>query len=295
MVLTLRPGAGGVLGELLPVAFPVTVSKFFFDTTAVRITDSNERIPPTADIEPVVSSLAPELQTVPMTPLAGGYPPWVDTTDPPVVWEASFRRKDGFVSFSSSNAKYSSYPPIRNLRTVTGMCPVGVTGGRDGGDPSALFEVFSNTLSEGASLTRAGEAARSEVRDKVSFLDMFQIVAVKTGGTIRPAVVDMLGVLLPAALPVTVSTLPLETRSALAIDSKTRMPGTAVMDPVAVRKVQEHLTARTTPSIDPLTPEEVEVGPPVEGDVFVFFSLLITGVVVFGVSVSGAVHVFTLF
>lgn len=91
----------------------------------------------------------------------------------------------------------------------------------------------------------------------------------KTGGTIRPAVVDMLGVLLPAAFPVTVSTLPFGTRSALAIDSKTRIPGTAVIGPVAVSKVQGHLTASTTPSIEPLTPVEVEEDPPVEDGVSV--------------------------
>lgn len=85
IVSTLRPDAGGVLGELLPVTFPVTVSKFFFGTTAARITGSNDRMPPTAGIDPVASSLAPGLQTVLPTPSAGRYPPGVDPTDPPVV------------------------------------------------------------------------------------------------------------------------------------------------------------------------------------------------------------------
>lgn len=154
-------------------------------------------------------------------------------------------------------------------RTVTGIWPEGVIGGRDEVDPSRVLDVLLRTLFEGGSLTRVDEAVRREVRDKVSFHGMFQMVAVKTGETIRPAVVGMLGVLLPAALPATVSTLPFETSSALAIDSKTRIPGTAVIEPVAVRKVQGHLTASTTPSIERLTPVGVEDGPPVDDGVSV--------------------------
>lgn len=101
IVRTLRPGAGGVLGELLPVALPVTVSKFFFGTTAVSMTDSNERMPPTADIDPVASSLAPEYHTVLLTPSAGRYPPGVDPTGPPEVGDASFRVKELLVSSSN--------------------------------------------------------------------------------------------------------------------------------------------------------------------------------------------------
>lgn len=237
IVRTRRPDAGGVLGELLPVAFPVTVSKFFFGTTAVRITDSNGRIPPTADIEPVVSSLAPGPQTVPLTPSAGGLPPVVEPTDPPEVCETSFRTNGDLVSSSSYGYSFSNSFVLPSLFTVTGMWLEGVMGGRDDGEPSIVLDVFSPLLSDGASLTRVDETGSREVRENVSHFDILQMVTVKTGETMRPAVVEMLGMLLPAALPVTVSTLPFETRSVLAIDSNTRMPGTAVMDPVAVSNV----------------------------------------------------------
>ncbi len=62
--MTRVPDAGGVLGVLLPAAFPVTVTRLPLQTTAVRITGSNGRIPTTADIDPVAISLVPEPGTV---------------------------------------------------------------------------------------------------------------------------------------------------------------------------------------------------------------------------------------
>lgn len=259
--MTLRPEAGGVLGELLPVALPVTVPKFFFGTTMASITDSNGRMPPTAGIDPVASSLAPRRQTDPLTPSAGDYPPGVDPTDPPTVCGASFRANVSFVFYSSPT---SSTP----LQTVTGMWHVGVEGGTDEAGPSRQLVALATSLSDVVSLTRAGDAGRREVAGKVSLLVIPSPAFVKDAGTMRPVVVGTLGVLLPAALPVTVSTLPFGTRDALVAGSKTRIPGTAVMDPVAGSRVQGHLTATTRPSIGPFTPTGVETEPPVGEDMF---------------------------
>lgn len=82
--------------------------------------------------------------------------------------------------------------------------------------------------------------------------------------TMVPAADIVLGVLLPAAFPVTASTLPSDTTEVLAITSNRLIPGTAVIDPADDKRVLEGPTVFRTPSAGGFTPTVGETGPVVE-------------------------------
>ena len=114
VMVALQPNTKKILNKLLPMAFPMAISGFFFRAATMDVASSGRDVPPATRVSPMTDSLAPKLRAMPLAPFTNRSPPTISAPRPPTMYRTD-RHIGSWLTFSSVSPSCFPWKAMENV------------------------------------------------------------------------------------------------------------------------------------------------------------------------------------